>query len=123
MTFNDQQRKRFQEALLRLAGDEQMLSTLAEIVIADAPGLMEQISRGVAEKNCELVARSAHALKGLLSSFETGEPTNQLQPIIDAARRGEIAKMLELFEKTQPKLVALIGEIDDVSGTRTREPA
>lgn len=123
MTFNHRLRNRFRDALLRLAGDEQMLTTLAEIVVADAPGLMEQLSKGIREKDAESVARNAHALKGLLSSFETGQPTDQLQRIIDAARRGECTEMASAHEQIRPQLATLLEEIKEVSSVRTGEPA
>ncbi|MEZ6089392.1 MAG: hypothetical protein R3C05_15445 [Pirellulaceae bacterium] len=44
------QKEQFAEALQRLAGDEQMLTMLAEIAADDAPGLLRRLADSVPGK-------------------------------------------------------------------------
>jgi len=113
--LNESQRVRFSEALQRLAGDEDMLLMLAEIAAEDAPVLLSQLGSQIEEASLSSAARTAHALKGLLSGFVSGPPTSELQPLIAAAREDDAATTATLFSKLRPKLKALIEEIETLS--------
>jgi hypothetical protein len=121
MPINHHQRSRFRQALLRVAGDEQMLITLSEIVSSDAPALINQLDLAVADGDAASVARTAHALKGLLSSFETGDPTDRLQPIIDAARVGDMDEVTLLYGRARAPIESLLKEIDSLSAAQTSD--
>ena len=56
-------------------------------------------------------AKVGHALKGLLSTFETGEPVSELQPLIDAARAGDEASVTSVHASVRPQLNTLVTEI------------
>ncbi|WP_182869511.1 hypothetical protein [Stieleria mannarensis] len=114
--MNESQRQRFSDALVRVAGDEEILEMLAKIAAEDAPGLMSQLDDYVKQSELAEAARVGHALKGLLSTFETGEPTCELQPLIDAARAGDQSTVTSVHSAIQPDLNQLVSEIDALVG-------
>ena len=109
--MTESQRQRFSAALGRVAGDEEELEMLAKIAAEDAPGLLSQLEDHI--QQCELAeaAKVGHALKGLLSTFETGEPVSELQPLIDAARAGDDASVASVHASVRPQLFTLVTEI------------
>ncbi len=113
--MTDAQRKRFAEALDRLAGDEETLLMLAGIVVEDSPSMMTQLSEWASQGDMEGYARTAHALKGLLSTFETGEPVSELQSAIDSAREGNAAVVQKTHGELVPEIERLIEEIDSIA--------
>lgn len=110
--MNESQKARFSEALTRLAGDEEMLLILADIAVEDLPPMVGQLSEQLADGDLESAAATAHAMKGLLSSFETGTPTSELQALINAARSGNSQEAQTLYAKTKPAIEELLGEIE-----------
>ncbi|TWU08430.1 Hpt domain-containing protein [Stieleria varia] len=113
--MTDDQRIRFAEALKRVAGEEDTLQVLAQITSEDAPELLSNLDDAIANEDTVVVAQIAHALKGMLSVFETGDPVSELQPIIDAARRRDVESMRSLYRANSRKIQALLNEIDAVS--------
>ncbi|PHQ32908.1 hypothetical protein [Rhodopirellula bahusiensis] len=113
--MNDAQRKRFAAALQRVAGDEDMLVMLANIAAEDGPPMLEQMHGHVESQDLSEAARVGHALKGLLSTFESGPPVDELQPFIDAARRDDGAATKETHASVTPKLEQLLNEIKQLS--------
>ncbi|MDA8744322.1 hypothetical protein N9N28_06810 [Rubripirellula amarantea] len=109
------QRQRFSAALTRLDGDEDTLVMLAEMVTEDAPTMVAQLESEIDSGKLEDVAQTGHALKGLLSTFETGQPVSDLQPIIEAARSGDSGEVAVLFKSAQPRLRELVSEIGNLS--------
>jgi hypothetical protein len=114
-SLNPSLRERFAEALGRLAGDEEMLVTLAEIASEDGPLLLDKLKIDVQKQATAETAKTAHALKGLLSSFETGEPTLRLQPLIESARHDEASDVQAIFNSLEPDLRSLMSEIQSLS--------
>lgn len=112
--MNDVQKKRFAEALQRVAGDEDMLAMLATIATEDAPVMIETLDTEVQEQSLPNAAKTAHSLKGLLSTFETGEPVSELQPLIDAARRSDANEVTQLHSDMRAKLDVLMTEIKEL---------
>lgn len=113
--MNQNQKERFADALDRLSGDEEMLAMLATITVEDAPGIMTDLQRSVFEKSLPDAARTAHALKGLLSTFEVGEPVSELEPLIKAALRNDEVEVVETHQRIRPKLHALVSEIQTIA--------
>ena len=114
-SLNPSLRERFAEALGRLAGDEEMLVTLAEIAAEDGPLLLDKLKIEVQDQATAETAKTAHALKGLLSSFETGEPTLRLQPLIESARNDEASDVQAIFNSLEADLRSLLSEIQTLS--------
>jgi len=117
--FNNDQRIRFAGALERVGYDDDLLASLAQIAAEDAPLLMTQLERDVVMSNLKAVAATGHALKGLLSTYETDSPIGELQLLIDAARAGEQVEVEKALAHQWPRLQELIGEIEKLAACTT----
>ncbi len=84
---------------------------LATIAAEDAPDMMRELRREVADGDMPEVARTSHALKGLLSAFETKEPVSGLEALIEAARENDPVTVASLHQKIAPSLADLLEEI------------
>lgn len=109
--MTEQQRERFSDALARLAGDESTLTMLAGMVAEDGPPMLAKLGEQANAEAAAEYARTAHALKGLLSTFETAEPVSDLQPIMDAACVGDTSTVRRSHTKIEPELQSLLREI------------
>ncbi|QDT11952.1 hypothetical protein [Planctomycetes bacterium K23_9] len=112
--MNDQQRTRFGEALQRLGGDEETMEMMATIVTEDAPKVLERWSDELQAKDLDAYARTGHALKGLLSTFETNEPVSRIQPLIDDARKNDVAAVRTSHASVVPEIDELLSEISAI---------
>jgi HPt (histidine-containing phosphotransfer) domain-containing protein len=113
--MNDQQKQRFAPALQRLAEDEEMLATMARMAVEDGPVILGDLETQVQQGSLTEAAKTAHKLKGVLSTFETDEPVCALQTLIESARRGDLDEVSELHAGLHPKLLALLGEIKAIA--------
>ena len=89
-----------QDALSRIAEDEDLLNTLIEMFQSDAPSYVTEIHTALAAQDQAHLVRAAHTLKGVLATF--------------SARQGEyLAKELENLAKTgdMSACAALAGEV------------
>lgn len=109
--MNDIQKRRFAEALDRVAGDEETLTLLATIVVEDAPRMIADLHTQISSQSLGDAASTAHSLKGLLSAFETGEPVSELGTLIEAARQGDRRELHAVHRQVEPKLNSLVSEI------------
>jgi len=105
------QKKRFGDALSRIAGDLELLIALAEFVVVDAPEVLAELRAQVAAGQLRDVAATAHKLKGMLSTFETGGPVMELQEVINAAKDGSWEECRSAFRQCDDGISFLINEI------------
>ncbi len=74
------------DALSRIADDEELLATLIDMFVADAPSYLDEIDAALEAADWNRLTRAAHTLKGVLATF--------------SARRGEVhARALEVAAK------------------------
>lgn len=115
--MNTQQKARFAEALARLCDDADLLCSMASLVSADADGVLDELREHLRRGDVAESARSAHKLKGMLSTFETGSPITELQELIDTARRGDGAACRRQFASLEGKVETLLTEIGQLQPT------
>ncbi|SRR6056297_403431 len=113
--ITQEQKNQFSAALERVAGDEEMLVMLAEIVAEDAPPMLQKLEHQLQAGELHASSQTAHALKGLLSTFETRAPVDRLQPLIDAGRANESETSKELFVSIKGSLESLIVQIEQLT--------
>ncbi len=74
------------DALSRIADDEELLATLLDMFVADAPNYLSDVDEALTARDWPRLLRAGHTLKGVFATF--------------SARRGEhIARELELSAK------------------------
>jgi len=112
--LNEQQRTRFDHALERVGGDEEMLIVLARMAVEDAPPMMEKLEAELADRELAAVAKTAHAFKGLMSTFETNSPVEDLQSVIDAAREGDFKTASASYSDIKPSLKDLVQQVEQL---------
>jgi hypothetical protein len=112
------QKIRFSEALLRVAGDVDLLAAMAMFVVDDAPEILTDLRIQISESRLEEVATTAHKLKGMLSTFETGGPVLELHDLIVAARAGRADECRRAFNKCDAGIEHLIQEIATLQNCR-----
>ncbi len=76
---------------------------------------METIDQGIADFDIWAVYRSAHALRALLSTFETGEPVSELDAVIEAARQGDDYVAAAFFRSLRGDLVRVVNAIKQLA--------
>lgn len=113
--MTEEQAKRFSEALTRLSGDEDLLVAMAMMVVDDAPVIVEKLDQQVDQESLADVATTAHKLKGMCSTFETGSPVVELEEVIHAARTGKADEARATYHSCQPLIHRLLGEIAELT--------
>ncbi len=114
MNVTPAQQERFREAIQRLAGDAGLLCAMAELVAEDAPPTLDRLQKAIEAGDAEHIDRSAHALKGMLSTFETRSPVIELGEIVDAARSGSVREAASLFRDVRPAIDDLMVEVNEL---------
>jgi len=89
-------------SLKRLMGKEDLLNTVTEIFIMEAPDRINEIQQAVDSGDCEIISRVAHTIKGVAANISGLELQKVAADIESNARQGEMNKVLELF----PELIA-----------------
>jgi HPt (histidine-containing phosphotransfer) domain-containing protein len=106
-----QQKDRFASALDRVAGDEDLLVSIATLVAEDAPVVFLKLKTQLAAGELSDICASGHQLKGMLSTFETDGPTVLLQQLIQAARDGDRPEAIAVLHRCEDEIQQLINEI------------
>ncbi len=112
--MNNYQRARFAAALNRMAGDEDLMEAMAELVVADAPEILAELKEQFEQNESQEAASTAHKLKGMLSSFETGSPIPELQSVIDELRAGRLTEAYLIYQSCSGAIEDLVGEIGEL---------
>lgn len=87
-----------------MGGDQEILEEMARLFVEFAPTQVRDLEDALASVDPEAVRSAAHRLKGSLSQFGLGQPTEQ------AARIEELAREEDL-EQASGLLPALLEEI------------
>ncbi len=106
-----EQRERFAPALNRVAGDVELLVSIAALVSEDAPEVFTSLQSQLSKRALSEVAALGHQLKGMLSTFETDGPVIILQELIHSARAGDQAEAERVLRRCNKELGDLIDEI------------
>ncbi|MFW5840100.1 MAG: response regulator [Planctomycetota bacterium] len=93
-------------AVERLGGDEHLLAALAEEFLKDGPQMIDEIREAIGASAYDAVAENAHAIKGAVGLFSTGEVFRAAMELEAQARSGDAdgvqaaeARLGRLYEK------------------------
>ncbi len=107
------------EAVLKqVENDWELLGQLIEIFGESAPSLLEEIRRGIAEKDHEKVSRSAHSLRGAARNFHASaveQPALELEQI---AASGSLRDAESLMFSLAAEVAQLQSDLQALLGTR-----
>ncbi|SRR6056297_3157944 len=87
----------FTSALKRLGGDRQLLRELAIIFYTDAPPVLKDLKRHIAARDSEEAAKLAHALKGLVVTFDDADRGHSMSDLVRSLREEEWQTTQELL--------------------------
>ncbi|MCP3987288.1 MAG: Hpt domain-containing protein [bacterium] len=93
------------ETLAGLADDLELVAELAELLLADLPGMLAATEQAANEGDAEGLQRAAHTLKGAVSNFHA-------EPAQAAALRLEQMGRSKDLSEVEPAREALRREID-----------
>ncbi len=109
--MTEEQKNRFAAALLRVAGDCELLAAMASMVAEDAPEVLNNLRDQIALQDTQQVASTAHKLKGMLSTFETAGPMLELEELISSAKKGHPKDVASHFAAVEGEIEVLLNEI------------
>ena len=105
-----------------LGGDK---SLLGEVVLLcrenDTPRLLEELSRGISTDDADSVAKTAHALKGMVGAFNATDAWASAKMLEMTARAGKTENLREDATQFVYKLRALLIGLENFAGTDHRD--
>jgi len=103
------------EALERTSGDRELLGEMAELFLADCPGMVSGVRQALSDLDADAAARAAHSLKGSVGNFGAHAAFDAALAVETAAREGDLAGAQEAFtdlavevSRLVPSLTALV---------------
>jgi signal transduction histidine kinase/DNA-binding response OmpR family regulator len=97
--------------LKNLDGDQELMSQLSEIFIADLPASIESLRAGLGSDNGDALFAAAHTLKGSAANFGAESLVKTLQSIEQDARRNGPAALTDRVEQAVRQLEQLTEEL------------
>jgi HPt (histidine-containing phosphotransfer) domain-containing protein len=110
----------YQRSVARLGGDAVLFREIVELFLEDAPALLVQAHRSLANGDATTLERSAHSLKGLAANLDALTVVAAAQSIEQHAQQKdlslagaclpELAKRLQALQAALAKFLAQDGE-------------
>jgi len=108
------------ELMERLGGDEEFLRELLVMFREDARMNLEKSRKAMAERDYELLMRTAHTLKGMLRNLSMGAAAESAAALEVAARETQAGDSKELLEKLGKELEGILPEVEaHLAGVRS----
>jgi HPt (histidine-containing phosphotransfer) domain-containing protein len=108
-----------QEALSRARGQWALLRQLAELFLADCPGLLGQIRSALSARDCQTLERAAHRLKGAAANLSAHRVVEVARRLEEIGRDGLLAEADVACAELEAELILL----ERALGTLTSERA
>ena len=119
LVVTEEQKIRFATAIDRVAGDVDLLVSIAAIVTEDVPAVFAKFKEQLATGLLTEVTVTGHQLKGMLSTFETRGPVVLLQEVISSARKGNQQEADDTFHRCAVGISSLIEEIKQLGAAHS----
>ena len=100
-----------QTTLERLAGDEELLGEIAQILIETAPGQLDTIGAALSGNDLKSAYEEAQSLNGAVAAFEAPEVFMSVAAIARLAKSEDAAGAAAAFASAQPLVHALVSEL------------
>jgi len=99
------------DALSRIADDEELLITLLDMFVADAPNYLTEIDNALAAQDWQHLLRAAHTLKGVFATFSARRGERAAKELEAAARAADIGSCSGLASRMHAEVQAFIEAI------------
>jgi two-component system, sensor histidine kinase and response regulator len=92
------------DVLSRLDGDEELFREIIGIFLTDSQSLVEQVSAAITRQDSEGVERTAHKLKGAVSTFTRGKALSAAQQLETMGRDHDLTHAGEAFAQLKEQI-------------------
>ena len=99
-------------ALLRVEGDEALLSDLARLFCEECPKMMAAIQHGIEYKNAESLERAAHSLKGSLSTFAAAQAFELASKLERLGRSRDLEDVESVFASLDAEMNSVLTALE-----------
>jgi HPt (histidine-containing phosphotransfer) domain-containing protein len=93
--------------LIENLGDEEIAREIATLHLANSPSLLEKIRAAVARGDARMLQEGAHALKGMVGNFESGEAHQSAWRLELLGKDGNLALAAAELEALEAALESL----------------
>jgi len=94
------------QALERVEGDEELLSSMAETILEQCPSLLSEIRSALEAEDAAAVEGAAHGFKSVLGLLGNNAAFAAAADLEEAGRNGELTSGVELFAALEEKVAA-----------------
>jgi two-component system, sensor histidine kinase and response regulator len=101
-------------ALSRVGGDIELLKEIAELFVQDYPRVMEELHQAVEQGDAQAVERTAHGLKGSVSTFGARAAMEAARTLENLGRARQIEELHEVLRTLELALAALRPELESL---------
>lgn len=101
-----------QLALSRVGGDLELLKEIAHLFVEDYPKLLDDLHHAIAAGDAGAVERTAHGLKGSVSTFGARTAMEAARSIESLGRARQLAELTPLVTTLEAALAALRPELE-----------
>jgi len=95
------------EALDRVAGDQDLLKEIAQLLVEGLPNQIQQIQEGVEANDAQAVMEAAHSLKGSVGNFAARRAYDAAYSLEQMAREGGLTGAQTALADLKQELNAL----------------
>ena len=99
------------DALSRIADDEELLTTLIEMFVADAPNYLEEIDSALATTDWPRLLRAGHTLKGVFATFSARRGEYRAKELENAAKAADRQTCAQLALQMRAEVDAFLKAI------------
>jgi len=99
-------------ALARVGGDADLLKEISRIFIDDCPRAMAELQDAAARRDCSLLERAAHGLKGAASNFGASSVVAAALHLEKMGRSGTFEGFAHALQELEKALSALRDELE-----------
>jgi signal transduction histidine kinase/CheY-like chemotaxis protein len=105
-----------EEALERLAGDEELLRELCQIFLRESPKLMERLKQAIMDGDAGALKRAAHSLKGEVSYLSAKDVSQTARQMEGLADQNDLDEAKILAQSLEMQLSRLYADMKERSG-------
>jgi HPt (histidine-containing phosphotransfer) domain-containing protein len=100
------------DALSRIADDEELLSTLIEMFVADAPNYLEEIDTALTATDWPRLLRAGHTLKGVFATFSARRGEHRAKELENAAKAADAETCASLAKLMHDEVNAFLKAVE-----------
>jgi two-component system sensor histidine kinase/response regulator len=101
-------------ALSRVGGDADLLKEIAELFVEDYPRVLEELHQAIESGDAQAVERTAHGLKGSVSTFGARAAMEAARTLENLGRARQVEELNEVLRTLETALAALRPELESL---------